>query len=83
LRDLPSRRSLGSYTVGEIPLYFDIPMFPWKDFLMGQIRKVQINKKQKMEERKRKNFYIGGGSQTLSFFLFFNLTSIPRPKRFI
>jgi hypothetical protein len=36
----PSRRSLGSYVVGEIMLYFYVPMFPGKIFLMGQIRKV-------------------------------------------
>jgi hypothetical protein len=43
------RRSLGSYAVREILLYFYVPMFPWKDFLMGRIRK---NKKHK-EERHR------------------------------
>jgi hypothetical protein len=33
LRDpSPSRRSLGSYAVGEILLYLYVPMFPWKDF---------------------------------------------------
>jgi hypothetical protein len=52
--------------VGEIPLYFYVPIFPWKDFLMGhknsktqggkgQIRKIQINKKERMEERKRRD----------------------------
>jgi hypothetical protein len=53
--------------VGEILLYFYIPMFPWKDFLMGQIKKIQKhkeemdrsgkkikNKKERMEERKRR-----------------------------
>jgi hypothetical protein len=49
LRDLPSRRSLGSYVVGEIPLYFYVPAFPRKDFLMGWIRKIQKHK----EERDR------------------------------
>ncbi len=38
-------------------------MFPWKDFLMGQIRKIQKHK----EERKRRNFYICGGSHTCVF----------------
>jgi len=34
---------------GAILLYFYVPMFPWKDFLMGQIRKIQKHK----EERDR------------------------------
>jgi hypothetical protein len=55
--------------VREILLYFYVPMFPWKDFLMGQnqensktqggkgqIRKIQKNKKERMEERKRRYF---------------------------
>ncbi len=37
----PRRRSLGRYAVGESLLYFYIPMFPWKDVLMGRIRKIQ------------------------------------------
>jgi hypothetical protein len=55
---------------GENLLYFYIPMFPWKDFLMEQIRKIQKhkeemeqirkkkfkNKKERMEERKRRDF---------------------------
>jgi hypothetical protein len=44
------RRFLGSYAVrGEIPLYFYVPVFPWKDFLMGWIRKIPKHK----EERDR------------------------------
>jgi hypothetical protein len=56
--------------VGEIPLYFYVPAFPWKDFFdrmdqensktqggKGQIRKIQKNKKERMEERKRRDFY--------------------------
>jgi hypothetical protein len=35
--------------VREILLYFYVPMFPWKDFLMGRIRKIQKHK----EERHR------------------------------
>jgi hypothetical protein len=54
--------------VGEIMLYLYVPMFPWKDFLMGQIRNLkntrrkgtdqENSKKQerKMEERKRRDF---------------------------
>jgi len=54
--------------VGEILLYFYVPMFPWKDFLMGRIRKIQKhkeerdrsgkkfkNKKERMEERKKRD----------------------------
>jgi hypothetical protein len=44
--------------VGEIPLYFYVPMFPWKDFLMAQIRKIQKNKKERMEERKRRYCFV-------------------------
>jgi hypothetical protein len=33
--------------VGEISLYFYVPMFPWKDFLMGWIRKIQKHKEEK------------------------------------
>jgi hypothetical protein len=53
--------------VREILLY--VPMFPWKDFLMGRIRKIQKhkeerdrsgkfkkNKKKRMEEKKRRYF---------------------------
>jgi hypothetical protein len=43
----PSRRSLGSYAVGEIPPDFYILMFPWKDFLMGLIRKIRKHKKER------------------------------------
>ncbi len=67
LRDLPQQKILGSYAVGEILLYFYVPMFPWKDFLMGQITKIQKNKKQRMKERKRRNFYVSGGSHTHVF----------------
>jgi hypothetical protein len=63
----PSRRSLGSYAVGKISLYFYVPMFPWRDFLMGQIRKIQKHKEERdiselffknerVEERKRRDF---------------------------
>jgi hypothetical protein len=42
-------------------------MFPWKDFLMAQIRKIQKHKEEIMEERKRRNFDICGGSHTCVF----------------
>jgi hypothetical protein len=42
-------------------------MFPWKDFLMGLIRKIQKYKEEIMEVRKRRNFYICGGSHTCGF----------------
>jgi hypothetical protein len=70
LRDLPQQKTPGSYAVGEIPLYSYVPMFPWKDFLMGQtmktkkqqggkgqIRRIQKNKPERMEERKRRDFF--------------------------
>jgi len=41
---------------GEIPRYFYVPMFPRKDFLMRWIRKIQKNKKERMEEMKRRGF---------------------------
>jgi hypothetical protein len=55
---------------GEITLYFYVPMFPWKDFFDGKdwentkkhkeerdrYRKIQKNKKERMEERKRRDF---------------------------
>jgi len=49
-------RSLGSYTVGEILLYFFyVPMFLRKDFLMGRIRKIQNSMRERMEKRKRRD----------------------------
>jgi hypothetical protein len=33
--------------VGEIPLYFYVPMFPWKDFLMPRIMKTKKHKKER------------------------------------
>ncbi len=75
----PSRRSIGSYVVGEIPLYFYVPMFPWKDFLMGRIKEIQKHKEKrdklgkfkktrKKEWRgKKKDFYIHEGSHTHVF----------------
>jgi hypothetical protein len=33
----------------------------------GQIRKIQKNKKERMEERKRRDFYIHGGSHICVF----------------
>jgi hypothetical protein len=48
LRDLPQQqkipRELVMWWGGEILLYFYVPMFPWKDFLMRQIRKIQKHK---------------------------------------
>jgi hypothetical protein len=82
LRDLPQQKTPGSYAVGEILLYFYVPMFPWKDVLMGQImktkktqrgkgqiRRIQKKKPERMEERKRRDliFFGCGGSQTRVF----------------
>ncbi len=50
----PIRRSLWSYAVGEIPLYFYLPMFPWKDFLTGWIKKIQKHKEERDRSRKFK-----------------------------
>jgi hypothetical protein len=58
VREIPSRRSLGSYVVREILLYFYIPVFPWKEFLMGRIRKIQ-----KTQEGKK-----NGGNKKKRFF---------------
>ncbi len=54
MRDLPSRRSLGSYAVVEIPLYFYVPMFPWKYFLIGWIMKIQKHKEERDKSEKFK-----------------------------
>ncbi len=56
--------------MGEILLYFYIPLFPWKDFFdgtnqeisetqggRGQIRNIKKNKKERMEERKIRDFF--------------------------
>jgi hypothetical protein len=54
-----------------------ISPFPWKDFLMGRIRKIEKHKEEwgrsgkfkmeRMEERKRRDFYIRGGSHIWVF----------------
>jgi hypothetical protein len=67
----PRRRSLGSYAWWGRSCY--VLMFPWKDFLTGQIRKIPKNMKRRMEERKRRDFFINyfwlrtGGSHTRVF----------------
>jgi len=43
-RELCSARDLAIFICSHVPL--------WKDFLMGQIRKIQKNRKERMEERK-------------------------------
>ncbi len=64
--------------MGEIPLYFYVPMFPWKDFLMGWIKKIQKHKEERdklgkfkktrrKEWREKRDFYIRGGSHTRVF----------------
>jgi hypothetical protein len=53
----PQQKILGSYAVGEILLYFYIPMFPWKDFLMGLIRKIHKNKEGKNGGKKKKSYF--------------------------
>ncbi len=68
--------------MGEILLYFYVPMFPGKDFLMGQIRKIKkheeerdrsgkkfkTRRKEWRKEKERVLFsYIHGGSHTRVF----------------
>jgi hypothetical protein len=66
----PAEDPQGVMRWGEIPLYFYVPVFPWKSFFdgmdqenlktqggKGQIRKIQNNKKERMEEGKRRDFY--------------------------
>ncbi len=72
-----STRPLGSYAVGEIALYFHVPMEQFFDGTdqensktqrgRGQIKKIQENKKEIMEERKRRDLCLGGGSHTCVF----------------
>ncbi len=69
LRDLPQ------HAMGEIPSCY-IPMFLWKDFLMGWIRKIQNHKEerdrsgkfkktrrkeQRKEKKRKRHFYVRGG----------------------
>jgi hypothetical protein len=55
LRDLEQQKIPRELCGGgdPLPLYFYIPMFPWKDFLMGWIRKIQKHK----EERDRSGIF--------------------------
>jgi hypothetical protein len=46
-----ARRSLGSYAIGETPY---ISTFPWKDFLMGRIKKIQNHKEERHRSGKLK-----------------------------
>ncbi len=64
--------------MGQIPLYFYVPMERLFDGMdqensktrgKGQIRKIQKNKKERMEERKRRDFYVHGGSHTCVFLI--------------
>ncbi len=42
--------------VRETPLYFYVPIFRWKYFLMGRIRKIQKKKEGKNGGKKKKRF---------------------------
>jgi len=66
--------------VEKIPLYFYVPMFPWKEFFDGMDQKIQKHKEEmarsgkfkkprRKEWRKEKEeiFYVGGGSHTRVF----------------
>ncbi len=58
--------------MGEIPLYFYVPMFPRKDFLMGWIRKIQKHKEERDGtgiKKKKKQEGKNGGKKKKRFFL--------------
>ncbi len=63
LRDLPQQKIPRELCDGGDPaifLYFHVPI---EKKLMGKItKKITKNKKKRMEERKRRDFYIRGGS---------------------
>jgi hypothetical protein len=65
LRDLPQQKIPRELCDGGDPaifLYFHVPI---ESFLMGKImKKILKNKKKGMEERKRRNFCLRGGSHT-------------------
>ncbi len=66
-------------------------MFPWKDYLMGRIRNIQKhkekrdrsgklkkkNKKETVEQRKRRDFDAHGGSHTRVFSIGRNAPGLP------
>jgi hypothetical protein len=73
LRDLLQQKILSKLCSGGDPAIFlrsHVPMFLWKDFMTGQIKKIRKhkeernrsgklkkNKKERMEERKRRDFF--------------------------
>jgi len=65
LRDLPQQKIPRELCDGGDPaifLYFRVPI---ESFLMGKImKKIFKNKKKRMDERKRREFYLCGGSHT-------------------
>jgi hypothetical protein len=76
-RDLSQQKiSRESYLVGEILLYFYVPMFSWKDFLdgtdqensktqggKGQIRKIQKRKRKKEWRKEKEEIFTEGPIQ--------------------
>ncbi len=53
----------------EILLYFYVPMFPWKDFLMGRIRKIQKHKEERDKSGKFKKQEGKNGGEKKKIFL--------------
>jgi hypothetical protein len=47
----------------------------------GQIKKIQKNKKERVEERKRRDFYVGGGSHTRVFSIDWEHPRLGEPTR--
>jgi len=80
LRDLPQQKIPRELCSERDPAIFLCSYFPMKSFfdgtdqensktqgVKGQIRKILKNKKERMEERKRSDFYIHGGSHICVF----------------
>jgi hypothetical protein len=67
LRDLEQQKTPRELCGGgdPLPLYFYIPMFPWKDFLMGWIRKIQKHKEERTDQKNSKTQ--GGKGQIRKF----------------
>jgi hypothetical protein len=58
LRDLPQQKIPRAVGGDPVLPYFYIPMFPWKDFLMGRIRKIQKHKEERDRSGKLKKTII-------------------------
>jgi hypothetical protein len=71
-RDLPQQKIPRELCVAEIPLYFYVPMLPWKDFLMRQIKKIQKHEEERDRSGKFKEKQEGknGGKKKKRFFVY-------------